>query len=142
MYIDGEWRETDQGRSFEVLNPADGSVIASIPDGNAEDARQAIAAADRAFDAWSKTTAYQRAEILKKAYRLMLEQKEELAQTMTREQCKPIRAARIEVQYGADFLQWFAEEAKRINGEILPSARADQRFMVLKQPVGVIIEIG
>ena len=141
MYIDGEWREADQGRSFEVLNPADGSVIASVPDGNAEDARQAIAAADRAFDAWSKTTAYHRAEILQKAYRLMLEQKEELAQTMTREQGKPIRAARIEVQYGADFLLWFAEEAKRINGEILPSARADQRFMVLKQPVGVVAAI-
>jgi len=141
VYIDGEWREADQGRSFEVLNPADGYVIASVPDGNAEDARQAIAAADRAFDAWSKTTAYHRAEILQKAYRLMLEQKEELAQTMTREQGKPIRAARIEVQYGADFLLWFAEEAKRVNGEILPSARADQRFMVLKQPVGVVAAI-
>lgn len=141
MYIDGEWRTADQGRSFEVLNPADGSVITTVPDGNAEDARQAIAAADRAFDAWSKTTAYHRAAILQTAYRLMLERKEELAQTMTREQGKPIRAARIEVQYGADFLLWFSEEAKRINGEILPSSRADQRFMVLKQPVGVVAAI-
>ena len=141
MYINGEWRNAENGKSFEVLNPADGSVIASVPDGTGEDARQALAAADRAFDAWSKTTAYHRAEILQKAYRLMLERKEDLAQTMTREQGKPIRAARIEVQYGADFLLWFAEEAKRVNGEILPSARADQRFMVLKQPVGVVAAI-
>ena len=141
MYIDGEWRDAKGSETFEVLNPADGSVIASVPDGDAEDAQQAIAAAERAFGAWSKTTAYHRAEILQKAYRLMLERKEDLAQTMTREQGKPIRAARIEVQYGADFLLWFAEEAKRINGEILPSARADQRFMVLKQPVGVVAAI-
>ena len=141
MYIDGKWSEAIGGEQFEVLNPADGSVIAKVPDGGAEDARLAIAAADRAFAGWARTTAYQRAEILQKAHRLMLEQKEDLARTMTEEQGKPIRAARIEVQYGADFLLWFAEEAKRINGQILPSARADQRFMVLHQPVGVVAAV-
>lgn len=141
MYIDGAWRDAASGKTFEVLNPADGAVITSVPDGDATEARQAIEAADRAFDGWSRTTAYHRAEILQKAYRLMLERKEDLARTMTEEQGKPIRAARTEVQYGADFLLWFAEEAKRINGEILPSARADQRFMVLHQPVGVVAAI-
>ena len=141
MYIDGEWREASGGHNFEVLNPADGSVIASVPDGGAEEATRAIQAAEQAFPAWSRTTAYQRAEILQKAHRLMLERKEDLARTMTEEQGKPIRAARIEVQYGADFLLWFAEEAKRVNGQILPSARVDQRFMVLHQPVGVVAAI-
>ena len=141
MFIDGAWCGAEGGGSFEVANPADGSVITSVPDGGAVDARRAIEAADMAFADWSRTTAYHRAEILQKAYRLMLERKEELARTMTQEQGKPIRAARIEVQYGADFLLWFAEEAKRVNGEILPSARADQRFMVLHQPVGVVAAI-
>ncbi len=141
MFIDGEWCEAATGKTFEVLNPADGSVIESVPDGGASDAQRAIAAADRSFHSWSRTTAYRRAEILQKAYRLMLDRKEELATTMTAEQGKPIRAARIEVQYGADFLLWFAEEAKRVNGEILPSARPDQRFMVLRQPVGVVAAV-
>lgn len=141
VFIDGAWSEAKSGKSFEVLNPADGSVITSVPDGEAEDAKRAIASADAAFDVWSRTTAYQRAEILQRAYRLMLERKEDLARTMTEEQGKPIRAARTEVQYGADFLLWFAEEAKRVNGEILPSARADQRFLVLHQPVGVVAAI-
>ena len=141
MFIDGEWCEAGGGGSFEVLNPADGSVIASVPDGGAADARRAIEAAERAFTDWSRTTAYQRADILLKAHRLMLERKEDLARTMTEEQGKPLRAARTEVQYGADFLSWFAEEAKRVNGEILPSARADQRFMVLHQAVGVVAAI-
>ncbi|MEM7269393.1 MAG: NAD-dependent succinate-semialdehyde dehydrogenase [Pseudomonadota bacterium] len=141
MFINGEWRDAAGGGSFEVLNPADGAVICSVPDGGSEDARAAIDAADAAFAAWSSTTAYQRADILLKAHRLMMERQEDLARIMTEEQGKPLRAARTEVKYGADFLQWFAEEAKRVNGEILPSARADQRFLVLRQPVGVVAAI-
>ncbi|MEL7466527.1 MAG: NAD-dependent succinate-semialdehyde dehydrogenase [Pseudomonadota bacterium] len=141
MFINGEWRDAAGGESFDVLNPADGTVIASVPDGGSEDARAAIEAADAAFAMWSRTTAYERADILLKAHRLMMERQEELARTMTEEQGKPLRAARTEVKYGADFLQWFAEEAKRVNGKILPSARADQRFMVLKQPVGVVAAV-
>ena len=128
MFINGEWRDAAGGKSFDVFNPADGSVISQVPDGGAEDARAAIEAADAAFPIWSRSTAYARADMLMKAHRLMMERQEELARTMTEEQGKPLRAARTEVKYGADFLQWFAEEAKRVNGEILPSARADQRF--------------
>ncbi|MEM7190930.1 MAG: NAD-dependent succinate-semialdehyde dehydrogenase [Pseudomonadota bacterium] len=139
MYINGQWRET--GAEFEVTNPADGSVIGTVPDGGAVEATEAVEAAAAAFPAWSRTTAYHRAEILTKAYHLMLERRSELARTMTNEQGKPLRAANIEVGYGADFLLWFAEEAKRVNGEIIPSARPDQRFMVLHQPVGVVAAI-
>ena len=141
MFINGEWCEAAGGGTFDVLNPADGSVIASAPDGGGADARRAVEAAEAAFDAWSHSTAYDRADILLRAHRLMIERKEHLARTMTAEQGKPLRAARTEVQYGADFLQWFAEEAKRVNGEIIPSARPDQRFMVLRQPVGVVAAI-
>jgi len=90
------------------------------------------------FPQWSARTAYERAGYLYDAHRLMLERADELARLMTMEQGKPLRAARIEVQYAADFLIWFAEEAKRVYGSTIPSARADQRFMVLHQPVGVV----
>src|SRR5690606_39081598 len=99
---------------------------------------RAIDAAHAAFPGWAGLTAYQRSDYLYRAWKLMLERKEELAQTMTREQGKPIRAARNEVQYGADFLLWYAEEAKRVYGETIPAPRGDQRFIVLRQPVGVV----
>ncbi|MEM7361218.1 MAG: NAD-dependent succinate-semialdehyde dehydrogenase [Pseudomonadota bacterium] len=139
MYIDGEWQQSDQ--KFAVFNPATGEEIGQAVDGNAEDARRAIDAAHRAFAGWSTTTAYYRAEILHRAHALMLERKQELAELMTREQGKPLKAAQNEVQYGADFLRWFAEEAKRIYGETIPSARADQRFLVRYQAVGVVAAI-
>ncbi len=104
-------------------------------------ARAAIDAAADAVRTWRQTTAYERSAILYRAYQLMIERKEDLAQTMTLEQGKPLRAARTEVQYGADFLLWFAEEAKRVYGETIPSARADQRFIVARQPVGVVAAI-
>ncbi|MCB0906056.1 MAG: aldehyde dehydrogenase family protein, partial [Nocardioidaceae bacterium] len=100
--------------------------------------RAAIDAAAAAFDGWAGRTAYERSAALAAAHRLMLERKEALAQLMTREQGKPLRMARNEVGYAADFLSWFAEEAKRNYGETIPSARADQRFLVLHQPVGVV----
>ncbi|MCG8633419.1 MAG: NAD-dependent succinate-semialdehyde dehydrogenase, partial [Desulfobacterales bacterium] len=136
MFINGEWLRTE--KFFPVTDPADGSVIAEVPDGGEKKIDQAIAAAFEAFDSWSKTTAYQRAGFLQKAHVLMMDNLEHLAQTMTQEQGKPIRAARNEVRYGADFLSWFAEEAKRVYGRTIPSARADQRFMVMKQPMGVV----
>ncbi|MEE3107207.1 MAG: NAD-dependent succinate-semialdehyde dehydrogenase, partial [Pseudomonadota bacterium] len=101
----------------------------------------AIDAAHEALPAWRATTAYERSAILYKAYHLMLERREELARLMTTEQGKPLRAARTEVQYGADFLLWFAEEAKRIYGETIPAPRGDQRFIALRQPVGVVAAI-
>ena len=138
MFINGEWRSAKSGHTFDVTNPATGEVIQAVPDGGAEDALEAIAAADEAFARWAGRTAFERAEILHKAYGIMVERKEELARTMTTEQGKPLRAARIEVQYAADFLRWFAEEAKRITGQVLPAPRKDQRFIVLRQPVGVV----
>ena len=138
LYIDGEWRPAASGRTFESCDPATGEVIDRVADGGVEDLDAAVAAATAAFDAWSTTTAYERAAVLARAHALMLERKEALAQLMTREQGKPIRMARNEVGYAADFLLWFAEEAKRNYGETIPSARADQRFLVLHQPVGVV----
>ena len=141
MYINGSWGASQTGAMFDVFDPATGKKIGAVADGSAEDARRAIDAAKTAFGMWSKTTAYQRAGYLQAAHQIMLGRKEQLAQIMTQEQGKPIKAARNEVQYAADFLLWYAEEAKRIKGEILPSARADQRFMILHQPVGVVAAI-
>jgi succinate-semialdehyde dehydrogenase/glutarate-semialdehyde dehydrogenase len=121
-----------------VTDPSSGRRLADVSDGGREDTAAAIEAAARAFPDWAARTAYERSGYLHEAYRLMLERSEELAKLMTSEQGKPIRAARAEVKYGADFLIWFAEEAKRIYGQLIPSARADQRFAVLRQPVGVV----
>ncbi|MCH9671934.1 MAG: aldehyde dehydrogenase family protein, partial [Gammaproteobacteria bacterium] len=139
MLINGQW--TTSAKQFDVINPANGETIERVPDGGRAAAVDAIDAAHSAFKAWAGRTAYERAEILSRAYQMMLDDKEHLAQTMTREQGKPIRAARIEVQYGADFLLWFAEEAKRVYGEVIPSPRGDQRFITLRQPVGVVAAI-
>jgi succinate-semialdehyde dehydrogenase/glutarate-semialdehyde dehydrogenase len=141
MYIDGQWVDAVSGKSFDSFNPTSGERIASLADGGREDAALAIAAAAKAFSAWSGTTAYQRSAFLYRAWQLMIERKEALARIMTEEQGKPLKAARNEVQYAADFLLWFAEEAKRIYGEIIPSPRADQRFMVIKQAVGVVAAV-
>lgn len=141
LYVDGEWRGSRSGSSFEVINPATGEAIGDVADGTREDAADAIAAASVAFDGWSRLTAFQRSEYLHRAYHLMIERKEALAKLMTEEQGKPLRAARNEVQYAADFFLWYAEEAKRVYGEILPAPRSDQRFLVLRQPVGVVAAI-
>ena len=138
MFIDGEFREARSGATFEVTDPATGEVINSVPDGGADDARDAIAAADAAFAAWSNTTARERADLLYRAWQLMQERSSELAELMTREQGKPLRASRAEVAYASDFLRFYAEEATRVTGEWLPSSRPDQRFLVLRQPVGVV----
>lgn len=139
MFINGEWKK---GKStFPVINPATGEEIGQVTDGSAAEANAAIEAAHQAFKSWSKTTAYHRSAILYKAWQLMMERKEALANLMTREQGKPLKAARHEVQYGADFLLWFAEEAKRVYGETIPSSRPNQRFMVHYQAVGVVAAI-
>jgi succinate-semialdehyde dehydrogenase/glutarate-semialdehyde dehydrogenase len=137
MYINGKWI-TRTEKTFPVFNPATGEEIGAVADGDGKDTNDAINAAHTAFHAWSRTTAYQRSRYLYDAYRIMVENKEHLARTMTEEQGKPLKAARNEVQYGADFLLWFAEEAKRVYGETIPAPRPDQRFIVLHQPVGVV----
>ncbi len=139
MYINGEWIEKSE--TFGVVNPATGEEIGRVADGGAPDAVAAITAAHEAVAAWSQTTAYERAAVLYRAHQLMVERKQELAELMTMEQGKPLKASLFEVGYGASFLLWFAEEAKRVYGEMIPSARANQRFMVLHQPVGVVAAI-
>jgi len=138
LYVDGKWRHAVSGLTFPVTNPATSEVLAQISAAETQDVRDAVAAAEAAFPAWAARTAYERAGYLYEAHRLMLERADELAKVMTTEQGKPLRTARIEVQYAADFLMWFAEEAKRVYGSTIPSARAGQRFMVLHQPVGVV----
>lgn len=141
MFINGEWGEAASGKRFEVTNPATGEVIADVADGGQEDAARAIEAAHAAFAGWSGLTAYDRSRILYKAWELMSARKADIARIMTQEQGKPLRAALNEVQYGADFLLWYAEEAKRAYGKTIPAPRGDQRFIVLHQPVGVVAAI-
>ncbi|MBF0268333.1 MAG: NAD-dependent succinate-semialdehyde dehydrogenase [Alphaproteobacteria bacterium] len=139
MYIDGAWIETR--KTFASHNPANGEILGQAPDGTEIETRQAINAAAKAFPAWASSSAYLRAELLYRAWQLMVQRKEELARLMSEEQGKPLKAARNEVVYGADFLQWYAEEAKRVYGQVIPAPRADQRFISLRQPVGVVAAI-
>jgi len=141
LYIGGQWRAAQNGASFAVTDPSSGDVIGQASDGGRAETEEAIAAAAAAFDSWAAKTAYERAAVLEKAHRIMLERREELAQLMTLEQGKPLKASRNEVGYAADFLSWFAEEAKRIGGVTIPSARADQRFITMRQAVGVVAAI-
>ena len=139
MLINGEW--LNDTPTFPVFNPATGEEIGQVADGTEQDAARAIDAASAALPAWMNETAYARSAVLYRAYQLMLEQQRELAELMTREQGKPLKAAMNEVKYAADFLLWFAEEAKRVYGETIPSARSDQRFLVQKQAVGVVAAV-
>ena len=141
MFIDGVWCEAAGGGRFRVTNPANGETVGDVPDGGGADAVRAIDAAERAFAGWAGQTAYDRSRVLYRAWEIMTERAEDLARTMTLEQGKPLRAARNEVRYGADFLLWYAEEAKRVYGETIPAPRGDQRFMVMRQPVGVAAAI-
>jgi succinate-semialdehyde dehydrogenase/glutarate-semialdehyde dehydrogenase len=139
MYINGEWIQSTD--TFSVSNPANGEQIGEVADGRREDAIAAIDAAAAALPGWSSATAYERSARLYRAHQLMMERRPALAELMTREQGKPLKAALNEVKYAADFLLWFAEEAKRIYGETIPSARSDQRFLVQKFPVGVVAAV-
>ena len=139
MYIDGQW--LSDGPSFPVYNPATGEHLGDVLDGTREHAVIAIAAADKAMKDWAAKSAYERSALLYKAHELMMAQRPALAELMTQEQGKPLKASLNEVKYAADFLLWFAEEAKRVYGETIPSARSDQRFLVQKQPVGVVAAV-
>lgn len=137
MFIDGKWVDARSGGSFDVTDPATGDVIGAVPDGDADDASDAVAAADTAFGDWSATTAHERADLLYRTWELLRSRSQDLARLMTREQGKPLRASTAEVAYAGEFLRFYAEEATRVIGEWRPSARPDQRFLVLRQPVGV-----
>jgi succinate-semialdehyde dehydrogenase/glutarate-semialdehyde dehydrogenase len=137
LFIDGTWVPAASGAEFESRDPAGGAVLGTVADGGRADTEAAVGAAARAFRSWAGKTAYERSAVLYRAWELMLRRREELATLMTREQGKPLKMARTEVGYAADFLLWFAEEGKRVYGETIPSARAGQRFVTLHQPVGV-----
>lgn len=140
-YIDGAWLDADGDARFEVRNPADGSVIASVPDMGATESQRAIAAAEAALPAWRARTAKERAAVLRRWFELILANQEDLAVLMTAEQGKPLAEARGEVAYGASFIEWFAEEGKRIYGDVIPPHGADKRIVVIKQPIGVVAAI-
>lgn len=130
--------KSESEQQFKVYNPANGELLDYAADGTRNDTVAAIEAARTAFLSWSTLTAYERSNYLYKAYEIMIERKEALAHLMTIEQGKPLKAARNEVQYGADFLLWYAEEAKRVYGEVISSARKGQRFIAIRQPIGVV----
>ena len=138
-YIDGKWVEGKT--TIDVTNPVDESVIASIPKLGAAETKQAILAAQRAQREWAKKPAKERSGTLRKWFNLMMENQEDLAQIMTAEQGKPLAESRGEVAYGASFIEFFAEEAKRIYGETIPSPWPNGRMIVIKQPVGVVAAI-
>ncbi|MGI9504604.1 MAG: NAD-dependent succinate-semialdehyde dehydrogenase, partial [Geminicoccaceae bacterium] len=136
-YINGQWLDADSGETIEVTDPSNGDVIGTIPKMGTDETRRAIEAAHEAFQSWKRVTAKERAGILRRWFDLMMENQEDLAILMTREQGKPLTESRGEIAYGASFIEWFAEEGKRIYGDTIPSPAADRRILVLKQPVGV-----
>ncbi len=136
-YVDGAWVDAASGETFPVLDPATGGTIASVPRMGADDARRAVAAAERAYPAWRALLAKERAAILRRFADLMVEHAEDLAVLMVLEQGKPLAEARAEIHYAASFLEWFGEEAKRVYGDTIPPPLPDRRIVVLKQPVGV-----
>lgn len=135
-FIDGTWVEKEQ--TFVVTNPFDGSEIAQVADCDREDAKKAITAAQEAFPVWSKLAAHKRSNLLKKWYELQMAHVEALATLLTIEQGKPLAEARGEIKYGASFVEWFAEEARRIYGDVIPAHAEDKRITVIKQAVGVV----
>lgn len=140
-YIDGEWVGADSGETVEVTNPADNSVLGTIPKMGADETRRAIEAANKAWPAWRAKTAKERSAILRKWFNLIMENQEDLAKLMTLEQGKPLTESRGEIAYGASFVEWFAEEAKRVYGDIIPSPAGDRRIVVTKEPIGVVASI-
>jgi succinate-semialdehyde dehydrogenase/glutarate-semialdehyde dehydrogenase len=136
-YVDGAWTGADSDKAFPVVNPATGQTIGHVPDMGAAETRRAIEAAERAWPAWREKPAKERAALLRKWFDLMMAAQEDLAQILTAEQGKPLAEARGEIAYGASFIEWYAEEAKRAYGDVIPSPWADKRTLVLKQPIGV-----
>ena len=139
--IDGQWVQADSGATLAVRNPATNDVVGEVPAMGVVETRRAIEAAHRAFQAWRATLASQRSAILRKLFDLMIENVEDLAVIMTAEQGKPLAESRGEIRYAASFIEWFAEEAKRVYGDTIPQNERGRRIIVLKQPVGVFAAI-
>jgi len=140
-WLDGNWADADSGASIAVTNPATGMQLATIPNMGTAETRRAIDAAMRAFDHWKSRTAEDRSRILRRWYELMLQHQDDLAMLMTCEQGKPLAESKGEIAYAASYIEWFAEEAKRIYGTTIPSPWTDKRIIVTKEPVGVCAAI-
>ena len=140
-YINGQWVDADSGETVSVTNPATGELIVEIARVGGAETRRAIEAAETAMRGWKVLPAKSRAQILRKWYDLMMENQEDLAIIMTAEQGKPLAESRGEVAYGAAFMEWYGEEAKRINGDVIPGPSPDKRIVCIKQPVGVVAAI-
>ena len=138
-YVNGAW--TKGAKTFAVTNPSTGEKIADVADLTGADTRAAIEAAQDAFPAWAKKTAKERAALMRKWFELIMANQDDLAAIMTAEQGKPLAETRGEVAYGASFIEWFAEEGKRIYGDVIPTNAAGRRLIVLKQPIGVVAAI-
>ncbi|HET7809345.1 MAG TPA: NAD-dependent succinate-semialdehyde dehydrogenase [Steroidobacteraceae bacterium] len=139
--IGGEWLAADSGLTTEIRNPANGALLGTVPQMGAGEARRAIEAAHAAMPGWAKKTAGERARLMRKWFDLMMANQEDLAVIMTAEQGKPLAESRGEIAYAASFIEWFAEEGKRLYGDIIPGHQSDKRIMVLRQPVGVVAAI-
>ena len=140
-FIDGQWVQAAKLRSFPVFNPSTGAKLGSVPDLGAEETRAAIDAAEKALKPWQALTAKERSILLRNWFNLILAHQDDLATIMTSEQGKPFAEAKGEVAYGASFVEWFAEEAKRIYGDVIPAHGPDKRLVTIKQPIGVVAAI-
>lgn len=140
-YIDGHWLDARDGATQAIFNPANGQQIGSVPHMGAAEARQAITAANGAWPAWRALTAKERSNLLKRWHALILDHTDELARILTLEQGKPLAEAKGEILYAASFIEWFAEEAKRVYGDTIPSHKGDARIVVSKEPIGVVAAI-
>ena len=140
-YIDGVWADADSGETITVSNPANGEAVGTVPRMGADETRRAIEAAEAAFPAWRAKTAKERSDILRRWFELMMEHQDDLAKIMTLEQGKPFEESRGEIVYGASYVEWFSEEARRIYGDVIPPHQADKRIVVLKEPIGVVAAV-
>lgn len=140
-FINNKWSSAVNGKTIDVVNPASQEKLGTVPEMGNEETAQAIKAAEAALPDWRSTPAKERAAILRRWYDLIMQHSDDLAAIMTMEQGKPLAESKGEVAYGASFIEWFAEEAKRIYGETIPAKSDDQRIMVIKQPIGVVAAI-
>jgi len=140
-YINGSWEDADDGKTIDVTNPATGERLGTVPKMGTDETRRAIVAANAAFPAWRAKTARERSTVLRRLYDLMMENQEDLAMLMTLEQGKPLAESRGEIAYAASFIEWFAEEGKRVYGDTIPQHQSDKRIVVLKEPIGVVAAI-
>src|SRR5256885_4634893 len=140
-YIDGLWVPAEDGTSIDVTNPANQATIGTVPNIGQAQTRRAIEAANAAWEGWRGKTAKERSQLLRRWFDLMMANQDDLATIMTAEQGKPLTESKGEIAYAASFIEWFAEEGKRVYGDVIPTPQNDKRIVVIKQPVGVCAAI-